>query len=92
MVYPTTKSWENFASQNDPDNFMKNTGVMPTAFKKMIARLTGTEGNEELEPEEDKQEQEDADEDVDPDDGDDEAGIFSEDEDATDEEYESVDE
>jgi len=54
MVYPTTKSWENFASQNDPDNFMKNTGVMPTAFKKMIARLTGTEGNDEVEPDEDK--------------------------------------
>ena len=45
MVYPTTKSWESFSSANDPENFMKNTGVMPMAFKKMIARLTGTEDN-----------------------------------------------
>jgi len=29
---------------------MKNTGVMPTAFKKMIARLTGTEGDVEGDP------------------------------------------
>jgi len=49
MVYPTTKMWENFKSQNDPENFMKNTGVMPTAFKRMVARLTGTEGDEEAE-------------------------------------------
>ena len=29
---------------------MKNTGVMPTAFKKMIARLTDTERDGEGDP------------------------------------------
>jgi len=47
MVYPDTKSWENFVSTNDSENFMKNTGVMPTAFKKMIERLASSDEPDE---------------------------------------------
>jgi len=47
MVYPTTKSWERVESAIDSENFMKNTGVMPTAFKKMIERLASSDEPDE---------------------------------------------
>jgi len=57
MVYPSTREWENFRSDNDPDNFMKNTGIMPTAFKNMIARLTSTIAEADEEDGEDQEEE-----------------------------------
>jgi len=51
MVYPDTKMWEPIKSDNDRKYFKKNTGMMPTAFKKMIERLASSdEQNEPDEP------------------------------------------
>jgi len=46
MVYPDTRCWDNEGNGIDPEYFNTNHGIVPTAFKKMIARVTGTEGGD----------------------------------------------
>ena len=40
MVYPDIKCWDN-EGDIDSDGFNTNTGVLPTAIKAMINRVTG---------------------------------------------------
>jgi hypothetical protein len=50
MVYPDTRCWDNSPrgkSRIDPDYFDTNHGILPTAFKSMVARVTTSESNEE---------------------------------------------
>jgi len=44
MIYPDTKCWDNHANGIDPENYMKKTGIVPSAFKAMIDRVTGGTG------------------------------------------------
>ena len=42
MIYPDTRCWDNHADGIDPQNYMKKTGIVPTALKAMIDRVTDT--------------------------------------------------
>ena len=45
MIYPDTRCWDSHAKVGiDPANFMKKTGILPSAFKAMIERVTGGTG------------------------------------------------
>jgi hypothetical protein len=48
MIYPDTRCWDNYEKTDniDSENFMKNTGIVPRAFKAMIDRMTGAECTE----------------------------------------------
>ena len=46
MIYPDTKCWDNHSNGIDPDNYMKKTGIVPSAFKAMIERVTGGTGGD----------------------------------------------
>ena len=39
MLYPDSKCWDN-TGDIDPENFNKKTGLIPSAFKQMIDRVT----------------------------------------------------
>ena len=48
MIYPDTRCWNNFATEDnfDSENFMKKNGILPRGFKAMIDRMAGTDGGD----------------------------------------------
>ena len=68
MVYPDTRCWNNDDDVDgiDPTNYNKKTGILPTAIKAMIDRVTGgiAEDSSSSEEEADEEEEADADEEV----------------------------
>ena len=41
MVYPDTRCWDNEGGGIDPEFFNTNHGIVPTAFRMMIEKITG---------------------------------------------------